>query len=73
MYLKSTTTSQLVEVMNLADLFDPNHQQLEGRYHAGEELQEPELFAKQELSFPSGEALPRCWVDLHYREGGRHH
>ncbi|MBM4201779.1 MAG: acetyltransferase, partial [Gammaproteobacteria bacterium] len=21
-----------------------------------------------DLSFPSGEGLPRCWVDVHYRD-----
>jgi hypothetical protein len=35
--------------------------------HNGEELQEPHHFSKAELTFPSGEALPRCWVDAQYR------
>jgi hypothetical protein len=39
------------------------------RLHAGEELQDSEAFAKAELLFPSGEALPRCWVDAGYRQG----
>jgi hypothetical protein len=38
-----------------------------GRFHAGEELQEPERFAKADLSFPSGEPLPRCWLDPGYQ------
>ena len=38
-----------------------------GRFHAGEELQEAEQFAKTNLSFPSGEALPRCWLDPAYQ------
>jgi hypothetical protein len=40
-----------------------------GRYQHGEEMQDPEKFNKSDLSFLSGESLPRCWVDAHYREG----
>jgi hypothetical protein len=39
-----------------------------GRFHAGEEMQDPEKFTKKEMLFPSGEELPRCWLDAHYRE-----
>ena len=38
-----------------------------GRFHAGEELQEEERFAKADLNFPSGEPLPRCWLDPAYQ------
>ncbi len=34
----------------------------------GEERQDPEKFDKAGLVFPSGEALPQCWLDAHYRE-----
>jgi hypothetical protein len=44
------------------------HPSLVGRYHAGEELQDPESFAKAELVFCSDEPLPRCWTDVHYRD-----
>ena len=27
-----------------------------------------EKFAKADLQFPSGEPLPRCWLDAHYRD-----
>jgi len=37
-----------------------------GRLQAGEELQDPTALNKAELSFPSGESLPRCWLDPHY-------
>jgi hypothetical protein len=57
----------MVEVLSLGDLINPSHPSLVGRYHAGEELQDPERFGKGELEFPSGEDLPRCWVDPHYR------
>ena len=34
----------------------------------GEEIQDPEKFNKSDLMFLSGEALPRCWMDSHYRD-----
>ena len=69
MFLKNKSNGDLVEVLTLKDLFDPFCTQLIGRYQHGEELQDPEKFNKSDLSFLSGEALPRCWVDAHYREG----
>lgn len=68
MYLKHTATGDMVEVLDLRSLIDPNRDRLAGRFHAGEEMQDPANFAKAELIFPSGEKLPRCWVDPHYRE-----
>jgi len=34
----------------------------------GEEIQDPERIKKAELVFPSGEELPKCWIDIHYRD-----
>lgn len=68
MYLKHKPTGDLVEVLELEELFDPFQAEVTGRFHWGEELQEPNRFAKSELVFPSGEGLPRCWVDPKYRE-----
>ncbi len=68
MYLKHETTGDLVEVLELDKLFDPFAGEVRGRFHAGEELQEPAAFRKADLAFPSGEPLPRCWTDPHYRE-----
>jgi len=67
MYLKDKNNGDLVEVLDTEALFDPNISEITGRYHAGEEMQDPSSFAKAELIFPSGEALPRCWVDIAYR------
>ena len=72
MFLKHRETGRLVEVLSLRDLFNPIHATLVGRYHAGEELQEPETFAKSDLVFLSDEALPKCWVDVHYRDDELH-
>ena len=68
MFLKDKNSEDLVEVLSLTDLFDPFCKHLVGRYQRGEEQQDPEKFAKTTLAFPSGEALPQCWLDAHYRE-----
>jgi hypothetical protein len=67
MFLKHQQDGSLVEVTNLTELFDPFKAAVAGRLHAGEELQDPASFNKAELTFPSGEALPRCWVDPGYQ------
>lgn len=69
MYLMHQPSGDLVEVLTLDRLFDPFQRELSGRLHAGEELQDPAPFAKGELMFPSGEPLPRCWVDPAYKSG----
>ncbi|PKM46582.1 MAG: acetyltransferase [Gammaproteobacteria bacterium HGW-Gammaproteobacteria-1] len=67
MYLKHVPSGDLVEVLDMKSLVDPYRNKLAGRFHAGEEMQDPANFAKSDLMFPSGEALPRCWVDPNYR------
>ena len=68
MFLKEKSRDDLVEVLSLTDLFDPFCEDLVGRYQHGEERQDPEKFKKADLVFLSGESLPRCWVDSHYRD-----
>ena len=68
MFLKNKSNEDLVEVLTLKDLFDPFCDNLIGRYQHGEEVQDPEKFNKSDLSFMSGESLPRCWTDAHYRD-----
>jgi len=67
MFLKHTPTGDLVEILDMADLTNPRSSEVRGRFHSGEELQEATSFSKRELAFPSGEALPRCWVAPHYK------
>jgi hypothetical protein len=67
MYLMHKPSGDLVEMLNLESLFDPFRREVNGRFHAGEEMQEPAAFAKSELVFPSGEYLPRCWLDPAYK------
>jgi hypothetical protein len=68
MYLRDKKSGDLVEVMDLGAMFDPCREEVQGRFHAGEEMQDPDDFAKAGLEFPSGEPLPRCWIDANYRE-----
>lgn len=68
MFLKQRSDGHLVEVLSLNDLVNPLHDAIIGRLHYGEEMQDAERFPKSALLFPSGEALPRCWVDSHYRD-----
>lgn len=71
MFLSHKVNHELVEVLDLSDLFDPCKHEIMGRFHAGEELQDPEEMSKSELIFPSGEALPQCWINAHYREANQ--
>jgi hypothetical protein len=68
MFLKTRHDGSLMEVLNLQQLFDPFASGVDGRLHAGEEVQDLETFQKTDLQFPSGEGLPRCWVDPGYRD-----
>lgn len=68
MFLQHKPSGALVEVLTPEDLYNPCHETLIGRFHAGEELQDSESFRKAHLVFPSGEPLPQCWLDSHYRD-----
>jgi len=68
MFLKEGDSKHLVEVLEVKDLFDPFETSVRGRLNYGEEMPEPSGFPKANLVFPSGEALPRCWTDPHYRD-----
>jgi len=68
MLLKTRTNDHMVEVINLIDLMNLNLPRVTGRFQEGEEQQDPEVFDKSDLVFLSGEDLPRCWTDPHYRD-----
>ncbi|HER35149.1 MAG: acetyltransferase [Halothiobacillaceae bacterium] len=68
MFLKRKDNDDMVEILDLESLADPALSSVNGRQHAGEEMQDEESFEKADLAFPSGEALPRCWQDLHWRD-----
>jgi len=58
----------MIEVENFIDLINLNIEEVIGRYQEGEEVQDPNKINKQDLVFLSGEDLPRCWSDPHYRD-----
>jgi len=68
MFLRQKNTKHLVEVLEPEEVYDPNRAQFTGRLNVGEEMPDPEQFSKDQVCFPSGEDLPRCWVDAHYRD-----
>jgi hypothetical protein len=68
MLLAERSTGHIVEVLDLRALFNPHEAAVKARAHYGEEAQEPEDFRKADLVFQSGEPLPRCWIDPHYRD-----
>ena len=66
MFLKEKATGDLVLIENLDELFAPLAPAVSGRDQTGEEEQDSSRFEKGQLVFPSGESLPRCWLDAHY-------
>ncbi len=63
MFLQTKSSKDLIEVLDLEKLFNPCGKQFMGRSHCGEEMQEPQMYDKEEMTFPSGENLPRCWLE----------
>ena len=70
MLLRVKSSNHMVEVSNLADLMNLNCEKVVGLSQEGEDIhnQDVETYEKSNLSFLSGEALPRCWTDPHYRD-----
>jgi hypothetical protein len=66
MFLKQKLTGDLIEIIRIEDLYDPCLNEVMGRSHLGEEMQDPAIYEKEQLIFPSGEMLPRCWKDPDY-------
>ncbi|MBD2515527.1 acetyltransferase [Nostoc sp. FACHB-973] len=67
MFLQLKDTGELVKILEIQELLDPNNDVVHAQEQEGEEEQEPDSFKKENLVFPSGEDLPRCWLDAHYR------
>ncbi|MCW8995201.1 MAG: acetyltransferase [Psychromonas sp.] len=68
MFFKNRYNGDIIDVISLDKLTDSYQTTVLGRYQAGEELQEPEEVNKSDLLFLSGEVLPKCWIDPHYRD-----
>ncbi|WP_310488855.1 acetyltransferase [Chamaesiphon sp. VAR_69_metabat_338] len=67
MLLQDKSSASQIEIEDLETLFNPLRNEIEGRIQEGQEEQDPQVFAKQDLTFASGEDLPRCWIDPNYR------
>lgn len=67
LFLKEKSTGNLIEILDVQSLIDPNQANIPGQVQAGQEEQDPQSFDKGHLSFPSGEDLPRCWLDADYK------
>ena len=68
MLLRQRSNGHMVEVLGVVDLINPNKPDIIGRYQEGEEQSDPVKINKHDLTFLSGEDMPRCWVDTHYRD-----
>lgn len=68
MLLKQKSNGHMVEVVNIIELIDLNRDQVSARHQEGEDVQDIDLLSKQDLVFLSGEELPKCWKDPHYRD-----
>ena len=68
MFLKEASSGHLVQILNMKELTNPFDPLIQVQYQQGEDLNDPEYVDKGLLVFPSGEALPRCWLDSHYRD-----
>jgi hypothetical protein len=71
MFLIFQRSGDLIRVDDVIELMNPLSNYIWGRSQAGEEEQEFTMYAKSELMFPSGEALPRCWLDVNYHSPTR--
>lgn len=67
MLLQDKQTGSLFEIVDVKTLVDPTVSEVPAQDQRGQEEQEPKAIAKDQLVFPSGESLPRCWVDADYR------
>ncbi|HYW20227.1 MAG TPA: acetyltransferase [Nodularia sp. (in: cyanobacteria)] len=68
MFLQIKDSGDMIKVLDFQELIDPNNNIIHAQDQLGQEEQEPDTYKKQNLVFPSGESLPRCWVDANYRD-----
>ena len=67
MLLQDQETGDLIEINDLQELINPNQAEVTAQSQSGQEEQDLQPMQKKSLVFPSGENLPRCWVDANYR------
>ncbi|GAA4903329.1 acetyltransferase [Ferrimonas pelagia] len=67
MLLREKSSGDLVEVIDSNSLLNPFVDQVKVQFQCGQDLADPEMCDKKGLTFPSGEGLPECWLNGHYR------
>ncbi|MBD2571302.1 acetyltransferase [Anabaena lutea] len=67
MLLQLKDSQNLVKIVDIQELLDPNSEIVHAQDQEGQEEQETDIYKKEELVFPSGEELPLCWLDSQYR------
>ncbi|NJL65065.1 MAG: acetyltransferase [Methylacidiphilales bacterium] len=68
MLLQAKDSGSIVEILDIQELINPVSNIVKGQNQLGQEEQDPTSYKKENLVFPSGESLPRCWVDANYRK-----
>ncbi|MGJ5672942.1 MAG: acetyltransferase [Nostochopsis sp.] len=68
MLLQLKDSGELLKILDVQELIDPSIDSIQARDQEGQEEQSPESYQKENLVFPSGENLPRCWMDANYRQ-----
>jgi hypothetical protein len=68
MFLHNKETGSLVKIKDFQTLINPSQNEVIAQSQVGEEKQDPQSMHKSNLVFPSGESLPRCWLDANYRK-----
>ena len=66
MLMRDSNSNNLIKMDGVEDLMNPFKTKISGRSQSGEEEQDKATYTKEELVFPSGEPLPRCWTDPKY-------
>lgn len=63
MFLVHVPTKELVDIVNISEVFNPKVRAIRGR-PIGEVVHRATYIPKSELAFQSGEPLPQCWVHV---------
>jgi hypothetical protein len=67
MLLQLKDSGELVKILDVQELINPNQDLVHAQEQEGQEEQQADSYKKENLAFPSGESLPRCWLDADYR------
>ncbi|MBD2774042.1 acetyltransferase [Iningainema tapete] len=67
MLLQVKDSGNLVEIQDIQELINPNVDAIKAQDQEGQEEQDTDTYKKENLVFPSGENLPKCWKDANYK------